>query len=59
MWWGVGEAEMIGGSTNSIEEDSLKLQGKKILGYSGILKGKQDALKFELDIRDEWISSSK
>ena len=42
------------GSTKSIEEGSLKLQGKKIFGYSGILKGKQDALKFERDIRDEW-----
>ena len=48
------KTEMIGWITKSIEEDSLKLQGKNILGYSGILKGKQDALKFERDIRNEW-----
>lgn len=27
---------------------------KDILIYSGILKGKQDALKFEREIRNEW-----
>ena len=48
------KTEMIGWITKSIEEDSLKLQEKNILGYSGILKGKQDALKFERDIRNEW-----
>jgi hypothetical protein len=48
------KTEMIGWIAKSIEEESLKLQTKNILGYSGILKGKQDALKFERDIRNEW-----
>lgn len=48
------KTEMIGWIAKSIEEESLKLQKKDILGYSGILKGKQDALKFERDIRNEW-----
>ncbi len=48
------KTEIIGWIAKSIEEESLKLQKKDILGYSGILKGKQDALKFERDIRNEW-----
>ncbi len=48
------KTEIIGWIAKSIEEDSLKLHKKDILGYSGILKMKQDALKFERDIRNEW-----
>ncbi len=36
------------------KEKDLKLRKKDILGYSGILKGKPDALKFERNIRNEW-----
>ncbi len=32
----------------------LKLLGKDIRRYSGVLKNKMDALKFERDIRNEW-----
>ncbi len=48
------KTEIIGWIAKSIEEESLKLRKKDILGYSGILKGKQDALKFEREIRNEW-----
>ena len=46
--------EIIGWIAKSIEEESQKLMKKDILKYSGILKGKKDALKFERDIRNEW-----
>ncbi len=48
------KTEIIGQIAKSIEEDSLKLHKKEILRYSGILKNKRDALKFERDIRNEW-----
>jgi len=47
-------AEILGLVAKSIEEESQKLIKKDILQYSGILKGKRDALKFERDIRNEW-----
>ncbi len=48
------KTELIGWIAKSIEEDSLKLHKKDISRYSGILKNKRDALKFERDIRNEW-----
>lgn len=45
---------VIGWILKSIEEESQKVSKKNILGFSGILKGKQDALKFEREIRNEW-----
>lgn len=47
-------AEILGMVAKSIEEDSQKLIKKDMLQYIGILKGKQDALKFEREIRNEW-----
>lgn len=46
--------DVIGWILKSIEEESQKVSKKNILGFSGILKGKQDALKFEREIRNEW-----
>lgn len=46
--------DVIGWTLKSIEEESQKVRKKDILRYSGILKGKQDALKFEREIRNEW-----
>jgi len=48
------KTEIIGWIAKSIEEDSLKLHKKDIRRYSGVLKSKRDALKFEKDIRNEW-----
>jgi len=48
------KTELIGWIVKSIEEDSLKLQKQDIRRYSGVLKSKRDALKFERDIRNEW-----
>ena len=48
------KTEMICRIAQSIGEESMKLQKKDILEYSGILKGKQDALTFERDIRNKW-----
>ena len=48
------KTELIGWIAKSIEEDSLKLHKKDIRRYSGVLKNKRDALKFEKDIRNEW-----
>jgi len=48
------KTELIGWIAKSIEEDSLKLHRKDIRRYSGVLKSKSDALKFERDIRNEW-----
>ncbi len=48
------KTEMICWIAKSIEEEGMKLQKKDILEYSGILKGKQDALIFERDIRNKW-----
>ncbi|MCX9075053.1 MAG: hypothetical protein OIN88_10420 [Candidatus Methanoperedens sp.] len=47
-------SEIIGWIAKSIEEERQKLMKKDILRYSGILKDKKDALKFERDIRNEW-----
>ncbi|MFZ3383271.1 MAG: hypothetical protein WA144_05035 [Candidatus Methanoperedens sp.] len=46
--------DVIGWILKSIEEESQKVSKKNILIFSGILKGKQDALKFEREIRNEW-----
>ncbi len=46
--------DVIGWILKSIEEESQKVSKKNILGFSGILKGKKDALKFEREIRNEW-----
>ena len=48
------KTELIGWIAKSVEEDSLRLHRKDIRRYSGILKSKRDALKFERDIRNEW-----
>ena len=48
------KTELIGWIAKSIEEDSLKLNKEDIRRYSGVLKSKRDALKFERDIRNEW-----
>jgi hypothetical protein len=48
------KTELIGWIAKSIEEDSLKLHTKDVHRYSGVLKSKRDALKFERDIRNEW-----
>ena len=48
------KTELIGWIAKSIEEDSLKLHKKDIRRYSGVLKSKRNALKFERDIRNEW-----
>ncbi|MCD4767708.1 MAG: hypothetical protein K8R34_14485 [Methanosarcinales archaeon] len=48
------KTELIGWIAKSIEEDSLKLHKQDIRRYSGVLKSKRDALKFERDIRNEW-----
>jgi hypothetical protein len=46
--------DVIGWILKSIEEETQKVSKKNILIFSGILKGKQDALKFEREIRNEW-----
>lgn len=48
------KTEIIGWIVKSVEEDSLRLHRKDIRRYSGVLKSKRDALKFERDIRNEW-----
>jgi hypothetical protein len=48
------KTEIIGWIAKSVEEDSLRLHRKDIRIYSGVLKSKKDALKFERDIRNEW-----
>ena len=48
------KTELIGYIAKSIEEDSLKPHKKDFRRYSGVLKSKMDALKFERDIRNEW-----
>ena len=48
------KTELIGWIAKSIEEDRLKLHKRDIRSYSGVLKSKRDALKFERDIRNEW-----
>ena len=48
------KTELIGWIAKSIEEDSLKVHKRDIRRYSGVLKNKRDALKFERDIRNEW-----
>jgi hypothetical protein len=48
------KTELIGWIAKSIEEDSLKLNKQDIRRYSGVLKSKRDALKFERDIKNEW-----
>lgn len=48
------KTEIIGWIAKSVEEDSLRLHRKDIRRYSGVLKSKRDALKFERDIRNEW-----
>ena len=48
------KTELIGWIAKSVEEESLRLHRKDIRRYSGILKSKKDALKFERDIRNEW-----
>jgi hypothetical protein len=48
------KTEIIGWIVKSVEEDSLRLHRKDIRKYSGVLKNKRDALKFERDIRNEW-----
>jgi hypothetical protein len=48
------KTEIIGWIVKSVEEDSQRLHRKDIRRYSGVLKSKRDALKFERDIRNEW-----
>ena len=48
------KTELIGCIAKSVEEESLRLHRRDIRRYSGILKSKRDALKFERDIRNEW-----
>ena len=48
------KTELIGWIAKSVEEESLRLHRKDIRRYSGVLKSKRDALKFERDIRNEW-----
>ena len=48
------KTELIGWIAKSVEEESLRLHRKEIRRYSGVLKSKRDALKFERDIRNEW-----
>ncbi len=48
------KAEIISWIVKSVEEDSLRLHRKDIRRYSGVLKSKSDALKFEREIRNEW-----
>jgi len=48
------KTELIGWIAKSLEEESLRLHRKDIRRYSGVLKSKRDALKFERDIRNEW-----
>jgi len=48
------KTELIGWIAKSIEGDSLKFHEINIRKFSGVLKNKGDALKFERDIRDEW-----
>ncbi|MCZ7380645.1 MAG: hypothetical protein O8C64_03595 [Candidatus Methanoperedens sp.] len=48
------KTEIISWIVKSVEEDSLRLHRKDIRRYSGVLKSKRDALKFERDIRNEW-----
>ncbi len=48
------KTEIIGWIVKSVEEDSLRLHRKDIRRYSGVLKSKRDALKFEREIRNEW-----
>ncbi len=46
--------ELIGWIAKSVEEENLRLNRIDIRRYSGILKSKRVALKFERDIRNEW-----
>jgi hypothetical protein len=48
------KTEIIGWIAKSVEEESHRFQIKDIRRYSGVLKSKRDALKFERDIRNEW-----
>ncbi len=48
------KTEIIGWIVKSVEEDNQRLHRKDIRRYSGVLKSKRDALKFERDIRNEW-----